>query len=81
MGIILWIVFGALVGWISSIIMGRNANQGFLGDILLGILGAIVGGFVMNFLGFAGISGFNIYSMLVALLGAVLVVWIGRAIS
>jgi uncharacterized membrane protein YeaQ/YmgE (transglycosylase-associated protein family) len=80
-GIILWIVFGALAGWIASMIMGTNASQGLLMDILLGIAGGLLGGFVMNALGFEGITGFNIYSLAVAIVGAVLVVWIVRLLG
>ena len=70
MGIILWIVFGALVGWIASIIMKTNAEQGALLNIIVGIVGAVIGGWVMNSFGESGVGGFNIYSFLVALLGA-----------
>ncbi len=76
MGIILWIVFGAIAGWIASAIMG--SGEGLLGDIILGILGAIIGGFIMNSIGHAGISGFNLYSFLVAIVGAIILIFIGR---
>jgi uncharacterized membrane protein YeaQ/YmgE (transglycosylase-associated protein family) len=72
MGIILYIIFGALVGWIASIIMGRNAEQGAVGNIVVGILGAFLGGWIMSLFGSAGVNGFNIRSFLVALLGAVI---------
>lgn len=72
MGIILWIVFGALAGWIASLIVGNNADQGAIGNIVMGILGAIIGGFIFNLLGGEGITGFNLYSLLVAIGGAVL---------
>ena len=80
MNIILWIVFGALVGWVASIIMGTNARQGLFMDIILGILGALVGGFILNAFGAPGITGFNIRSFLVALIGALIVIWIGRVL-
>lgn len=80
MGIIAWIIFGALAGWLASIIMGNNARQGLVGDILLGIVGAVVGGFLMNLLGAPGTSGFNIYSLLVAIGGAIVLIAIGRAV-
>jgi uncharacterized membrane protein YeaQ/YmgE (transglycosylase-associated protein family) len=76
MGIILYIIFGALVGWIASIIMGRNAEQGAIGNIVVGILGAFVGSFIVQAFGGPGISGFNISSFLVALLGAVILLFI-----
>lgn len=80
MGILLWIVFGAIAGWIASIVMGRNARQGLFGDIVLGIIGAIVGGFVVSLFGGEGVTGFNLTSLAVAILGAVAVVWVGRQI-
>jgi uncharacterized membrane protein YeaQ/YmgE (transglycosylase-associated protein family) len=76
MGIILYIVFGALVGWIASIIMGRNAEQGALGNIVVGILGAFLGGWIMSALGSTGVNGFNLRSFLVALLGAVVLLFV-----
>lgn len=76
MELILYIIFGALVGWIASIIMGRNAEQGAIGNIVVGILGAFVGGWLMSALGGAGVTGFNIRSFLVALMGAVLLLFI-----
>ncbi len=70
MGIILWIVFGALVGWIASMIMGTSASQGVLMNIIVGIIGAVLGGWIMNFFGEGGTSGFNLYSFIVAIIGA-----------
>lgn len=80
MGIILWIVFGALVGWIASKIMNTDAEQGALMNIVVGIVGAVLGGWVMSFFGQRGVAGFDIYSFLVALLGAVLLIAVFRAI-
>jgi len=76
MGIILYIIFGAIVGWIASIIMGRNAEQGALGNIVVGILGAFLGGWIMSAFGSTGVTGFNIRSFFVALLGAVILLFI-----
>ncbi len=76
MGIILYIIFGAIVGWIASIIMGRNAEQGAIGNIVVGILGAFLGGWIMQTFGQAGITGFDIRSFLVALLGAVILLFL-----
>lgn len=80
MNIILWIVFGALAGWLASIIMKTNANQGIFADIVLGVLGAVVGGFLFGLFGQPGVTGFNIYSLLVALVGSVLLIWLGRVV-
>ena len=79
MGIILWIIFGALVGWIASKIMNTDAQQGAGMNIVVGIIGAVVGGFIMNALGFGGVSGFNFYSFIVALLGAIVLIAIVKA--
>jgi uncharacterized membrane protein YeaQ/YmgE (transglycosylase-associated protein family) len=80
MGIILWIVFGALAGWIASMLMKTDAQQGSFANIAVGIVGALIGGFVMHFLGQSGVTGFNIYSLLVAVLGAVILIAILRAL-
>jgi uncharacterized membrane protein YeaQ/YmgE (transglycosylase-associated protein family) len=80
MGIILWIVFGALVGWIASMIMKTNAQQGALANIVVGIVGALIGGWIMSFFGHAGVTGFNIYSFLVALAGAIILIAIVKAL-
>lgn len=81
MEIILWIIFGALAGWIASIIMGTNAQQGAIANIVIGILGAIIGGFVMSFFGGSGTTGFNLYSLFVAILGSVILIWIVRLLK
>lgn len=81
MNLIVLLIFGALVGWLASILVKTNASQGLLGDIILGVIGAWVGGFIMNFFGQPGVTGFNIYSLLVGILGAVVFVVIGRAIT
>jgi uncharacterized membrane protein YeaQ/YmgE (transglycosylase-associated protein family) len=78
MGIILWIIFGALAGWIASAIM--KSNDGVLMDIVIGIVGAVLGGWIMSLFGQGGVSGFNLYSFLVAILGAIVLIWIVRAI-
>jgi len=71
MGIIGWIVLGALAGWVASIIMGRNNRQGCITNIVVGIIGAFLGGFIFNLFGSTGITGFNLWSFLVAVVGAV----------
>lgn len=76
MNILAWILFGAIAGWIASVIM--KSNESPLMDIVLGIVGAFVGGLVMNFFGEAGVTGFNLYSMVVAVVGAVVVISLGR---
>ncbi len=78
MGIILWIIFGALAGWIASIAMNTNSEQRTIADIFMGIIGALVGGFIMNLLGQSGVTGFNLYSLVVAVIGAMVVIYISR---
>ena len=80
MGIILWIIFGALAGWIASVIMKTNNNQGTMMDIIMGIVGAIVGGFLMGLVGQPGVNGFSLYSLIVAVIGAIVVIYVGRGL-
>jgi uncharacterized membrane protein YeaQ/YmgE (transglycosylase-associated protein family) len=77
MSILLWIVFGALAGWIASLVM--RTRQGLLLDIVVGIIGAVIGGFIFRAFGAAGVTGFNAYSILVAILGAIVLLWIVKA--
>jgi uncharacterized membrane protein YeaQ/YmgE (transglycosylase-associated protein family) len=78
MGILLWIIFGAIAGWLASMI--TNSNNGLVLDIVIGIVGAVVGGWIMSMLGSTGVSGFNLYSLLVAILGAVVLLVVVKAI-
>ncbi|MDP3956791.1 MAG: GlsB/YeaQ/YmgE family stress response membrane protein [bacterium] len=80
MEIILWIVFGALVGWVASMIMKTDAEQGALLNIIVGIVGAVIGGWLMSIIGESGVSGFNLYSLLVALLGACVLIAVVKAL-
>jgi len=78
-GIISWIILGLIAGFIGSQIVGRQ-GQGFWLDIALGIVGAIIGGFIFSFFGASGVTGLNIYSMIVAIVGAVVVLLIYNAV-
>jgi len=80
MGIILWIVFGAIVGWLASLIMKTNGNQNLFLDIIVGIVGAVLGGWIMSMFGEGGVEGFNLYSFIVALIGAVVLLAIVKMI-
>ena len=74
---LVWIIFGALAGWIASMIMGKNAQMGALANIVVGIVGALIGGFLMtNVFGAQGVTGFNITSLLVAIGGAVVLLFL-----
>lgn len=78
MGIILWIIFGAIAGWIASVVMKTDSNQGTVTDIIMGVIGAIVGGFLLGLVGQSGVTGFNLYSLFVAVIGAIVVIYLGR---
>lgn len=80
MSLLVYLVFGALAGWIASIIMGTDAQQGTIMNIVVGIVGAFIGGLLMNMLGQPGVDGFNLYSLIVAILGAVVFLWLYRAL-
>ena len=80
MGIISWIILGIVAGFIGSKIVGRE-GQGFWLDIALGIVGALVGGFVFDLFGASGVTGLNIYSMIVAIIGSVVVLLVYNAVA
>ena len=79
MSIIGWIVLGLIAGFIGSKIVNKT-GEGFFLDIVLGIVGAIVGGFLFTAVGATGVSGFNLYSMFVAIVGAIVVLVVYHAI-
>lgn len=81
MGPIGWVVLGGLAGWLASKFVGTDKNQGVIGNIIAGILGAVVGGWVFNLLGGSGVTGFNTWSFVVAVVGAVVVLLIWKAIT
>ncbi len=70
-----WILLGLVAGFVGSKIV-NNSGQGMLLDIALGVIGAIVGGFLFSLFGATGVTGFNIYSLIVAVIGSVLVLWL-----
>lgn len=78
MNFIAWIIFGALAGWIASLIMGNDDQQGAIMNIIVGIIGAFIGGALMHFFGASGVTGFNLSSLLVAILGAVILLFFVR---
>ena len=75
MGIISWIVLGLIAGFIGSKIVDKQ-GQGFWLNIALGIVGALIGGFLFSLFGAAGVTGFNLYSMIVAIVGSIVVLLI-----
>ena len=80
-GIITWVVIGGLAGWVASMITKTDAQQGLLGNIVAGIVGAFVGGFLVGLIGGEGFTGFNLWSFIVALIGAIVVLFIWKAIT
>ena len=81
MGFIGWIVLGGLAGWVASMIAKTDHSMGVFANIIVGIIGAGIGGFLFNMFGAQGATGFNIYSFVVALIGAVILLFIVRAVT
>jgi uncharacterized membrane protein YeaQ/YmgE (transglycosylase-associated protein family) len=79
MGIIAWIILGLIAGFIGSKIVNKS-GEGFFLDIILGIVGAVVGGWLFSFFGGHGVTGLNIYSLVVAVLGGIVVLVVYHAI-
>jgi uncharacterized membrane protein YeaQ/YmgE (transglycosylase-associated protein family) len=79
MGIIAWLVLGLLAGFIGSKIVNKT-GEGMLMDILIGIVGAVLGGWIAGFFGFNGVSGLNIPSLIVAVIGSIVLLLIYRAV-
>ena len=80
MSVLAWIILGLIAGFIASKIVS-GSGQGILIDIVLGIVGAVVGGYLFTALGATGITGFNLYSMFVAVVGAGILLWAYHAIG
>ena len=79
MSIITWIVLGALAGWIASMIVGKNSEMGAFANVCIGIAGAFIGGFIFNMATGVGFTGFNVWSLVVARVGAVILLLIINA--
>jgi uncharacterized membrane protein YeaQ/YmgE (transglycosylase-associated protein family) len=75
--IILWLILGGVAGWLASLIV-RGTGLGIIGDIVVGIVGGFIGGFIVSLFGGAGVTGFNIWSLIVAIIGAVVLLFIVR---
>jgi uncharacterized membrane protein YeaQ/YmgE (transglycosylase-associated protein family) len=79
MGIIAWIILGLVAGFIGSKVVNKK-GEGFFLDVILGVVGAVVGGWLFSFFGAHGVTGLNIYSLLVAVVGAIVVLVVYHAI-
>ena len=79
MNVIAWIIFGLIAGFIASKLV-NNQGEGLILDMVLGIVGAVVGGWIFHSFGAAGVTGFNLYSLLVAVVGAVVLLVIYHAL-
>ena len=79
MSIIGWIILGLIAGFIASKIVNKE-GEGFILDIVLGVIGAVVGGWLFGLFGAGGVTGFNLYSMFVAIVGAIIVLVVYHAI-
>lgn len=78
---IIWLAFGALAGWVASIIMKKNSQMGAGANILYGVLGSLIGGFLASLLGLGGANGFSIGSFLIAVAGACILLWVVNAVK
>jgi uncharacterized membrane protein YeaQ/YmgE (transglycosylase-associated protein family) len=81
MDILTWIVVGVIAGFLAKAVVPGEGPGGVLGDLVVGVVGAIIGGWIMNSFGNAGATGLNIWSIFVAFLGAVVLLFIMRAIT
>ncbi len=81
MSLLGWIIIGGLAGWIASMITSNNARMGALANIFVGIIGAFVGGFIVNLLGGRGVTGFNLWSLIVAVFGSIVLLCIVNLFS
>lgn len=77
MSILAWIVIGGLAGWVASLIMSTE-NNGIITNVIVGVIGGFIGGFVFSALGGAGVTGFNMWSFMVAVVGAVILLGLVR---
>ena len=80
MDILLWIVLGLVAGFLASVVM-RGGGYGLIGDIIVGIVGALLGGWLFSLLGAGGVTGFNLWSIFVAFVGACLLIGLLRLLS
>lgn len=80
MGFFIYIIFGGIVGWVASMLMKTDGQQGIFLNIIVGIVGSALGNWLVGFFGYGGVSGFNLQSFIVALIGAVVLIAIVKAL-
>lgn len=80
MSFLIYIIFGGLVGWVASMLMKTDGQQGIFLNIVVGVVGSALGSWLVGLLGYGGVSGFNIQSFIVALIGAVVLIFVVKAL-
>jgi uncharacterized membrane protein YeaQ/YmgE (transglycosylase-associated protein family) len=78
MTVLAWLIVGLIAGWLAKMVIPGEAPRGVLGDLVIGVVGAIAGGWIFNYFGHPGATGVNVGSILVAFVGAVVVLWLMR---
>jgi uncharacterized membrane protein YeaQ/YmgE (transglycosylase-associated protein family) len=78
MSVLSWIIVGIIAGWLAKMVIRGEGPGGVLGDLVIGVVGAIAGGLMFNFFGHPGATGVNVGSVVVAFVGAVVVLWLMR---
>lgn len=78
MTLLAWVIVGIIAGWLAKMVIPGEGPKGVLGDLVIGVVGAIAGGWIFNYFGHPGATGVNIGSVLVAFIGAVVVLWLMR---
>ncbi len=81
MSILAWIVVGLIAGWLAKKMIPGEGPGGLLGDLVIGIVGAVVGGWIFGLFGHSGVTGINIGSIIIAFLGAAVVLWLVRQVA
>ncbi len=81
MNLISWIIVGGLAGWLSTKIIAPKKKKGCFANIIIGIIGAFIGGYIASIFGEEGVTGFNLYSVIIATLGAVVLIWVAKKVS
>lgn len=80
MSIVAWIILGGVAGWLASLFMNTDKQQGIFLNIVVGVVGAFLGGLAFSLFGSTGVTGFNLYSLVVAFVGAILFLGILKAV-